>query len=517
MAFDALATGRTRVNIEDGAESRPCTLNEWLAVHGPLAAPSALIVVRQICVDASALDAVELGRTVPSLTTAHIVRNANGEWRWRPVPSPALHRRPTDNEVAGRAGAILFECLTATALPDYLPDAGVVVSRLHDRRTDLTPTVVDMVSRLASAPGAARLRLEDVADDLQRAIGLKGRNARPPSARRWAVAGLCVLGAMGTWQMQDPGDDTRIGSHGLTRHETVVHDLATESADSLAVVGEHTMALDRLKELERLWRERVPPDDPRIALNYQRQAWVRAEAEDLITAEQLFLSGTMTLSRALGSGHPYVVAAQRNLSWTLDRRGATDAARELRRTAREASGRLLPGSVASDPAEATVGVPTPAVIAHVAPAAPEREGFRRETPGGWVAPLTGATRWLAGRDGWRLHVGATGACRTAVDTGGDPHRLQVTVRREDAGWRVMVEGTHPRVELGAVPSSDDRVIVTVHVRPTGDVQVLMPGGETARATVDPGSVSNPPYGLTFVGEQDDQGCALVWWELDPHR
>jgi hypothetical protein len=477
--------------------------------------PSALIVARRVCADASALDAAQLARSTASLTTANIVRRANGEWRWQPVPSASLDRRPTDNEIAGRVGAILFECLTATGLPDYLPEAGDVASRLRDHRPDLPQAVVNLVGRLAAARSSERLRLEDVANDVQRAIPVQAPAARRSTAGRWVTGALLVLGGVAVWRAGDSRESGRLGTHGLTEHETVLHDLATESADFLAVGSEHTAALDHLKELERLWRERVASEDPRVGLNYLRQAWVRAEAGDFLTAEQILVQSPTLVGRALGNDHPYVRLVRLNLAGVLDRRQATDDAREQRAAARAAAERLLPASVVST-LEESPSPPAPGVIAHLAPNAPEREGFRRDANGGFVSPVTSAARWLAGRDGWRLHVGATETCRAAVDAGSDPHRLQVAVERQDEAWRVIVDGLQPRVDLSATASPSGRAAVTVDVMPTGDARVMVPGADALRAVVDPDAVSNPPYGLTFAGTDGDQGCTLVWWEVKPH-
>jgi hypothetical protein len=508
-----MASGEVEGRIgEDRAVQAAPSLSAWVAAHGPLAASPALIVARQICADASALDEADLARSTASLTSANVLRQSNGEWRWRPVASSSLDRRPTDNEIAGRAGAIMFECLTATTLSDYLPEPGVVIARLRDHRPDLPQSIVNVTARLSSARSMPRIRLEDVADDLQRAIGTKGPEVRSSTGRRWAAAGVLILTAVAIWRTASPPNDVATLSHGLTRHETVVHDLAVESADYLAMSEEHTRALDRLKELERLWRERVPAEDARVGLNFLRQGWVRAEAEDFLTAEQMFQGGPGLLARALGSDHPYVRAARMNLAVALDRRGATEAAREQRAAAHATAARLLPNETA-DALEAGAGPPMPGVLAHLEPNPPEREGFRLDSSGGYRAPLTSAALFLAGRDGWRLHVAATGACHVTVDSGADPHRLEVRVHRQDDGWRVSVDGIRPSVELG-VGSPDGKATVTVDTAPTGEVSVVA-GSQVHRAAIESDAVSNPPYALTFAGAQGHQGCALVWWEVKP--
>jgi hypothetical protein len=476
-----------------------------------LAASSALIVARQVCADASALDEHDLTRSTASLASANIVRHSSGEWRWRPVASSSLDRRPTDNEIAGRAGAILFECLTATPLPDYLPEPGVVNARLRDHRPDLPQPIVNLTARLSSARSMARITLEEVADDLQRAIGTKLPEVRSSAGRRWAAGAALVLSVLALWRAADSRNDVVIASHGLTRHETMVHDLAVETADYLALADEHTMALDHLKELERLWRERVPAEDARFGLNYLRQGWVRAEAGDFLTAEQMFLSGPGLVGRALGTDHPYVRAARLNLAVALDRRGAAEAAREQRAAAHATAARLLPIEAANS-LEAGAGPPMPGVLAHLEPNPPEREGFRLDSSGGYRAPLTSSALLLAGRNGWRLHVRATDTCRVAVDAGSAPHRFKVSVRPQDDSWHMKVDGVSPGVDLGSMSSADGKAAVTVDATHAGEVRVLVSGRQTTVGAVDSGAVSNPPYGLTFAG-----GCSLVWWEVKPAR
>jgi hypothetical protein len=502
---------------EEPAGTPTPTLSAWLAVHGPLSAASAVIVVRQVCADASALDEATLARSTASLSSANILRHQNGEWRWRPAVSSSLDRRPTDNEIVERAGAILFECLTATALSDYLPEPGAVAARLRDHRPDLPQPVVNLTARLASARSMPRITLEEAADDLERATGTRGPEARSSTGRLWAAAGALILAALALWRAAAPRSDVATLSHGLTQHETVLHDLAVESADWLALGDEHTLALDHLKELERMWRERVPAEDARVGLNYLRQGWVRAEAADFLTAEQMFLTGPGLVSRALGSDHPYVRAARLNLAVALDRRGATEAAREQRTAAHATAARLLPTGSAES-LEADAGPPMPGVLAHHEPNPPEREGFRLDSSNGYAAPLTSSALLLAGGNGWRLHVGATSDCRVGVDAGSDPRHLEVRVRRQDDAWMVSVDGIVPRVEAAVAGArGGDRATVTVDVAPSGEISILRRGVESLHAVIDRGALSNSPYALTFVGLPADKGCALVWWEVKPRE
>lgn len=512
MAGDEVIAPSRRAVAPESAS----TLAESLAVSGPLAAPAALVIALQVCADASALESSLLGRSVASLTTEHLVRDTHGQWRWLPAASAALDRRPSDNEVAGRVGAILFECLTGVLLADYLPEAAAVRTRLRERRPDLRQAIVDLTARLASARSGEPATLDDVAEEIRLALGVKNAGAGLRHRGRWGVATalLVLFFLVGAWVARNMKPETPVESHGLTRDETIHSDVVTESAEYWTVSREFITAFGQLEDVRRLWRTRVATDDPRLASVTLRQAWARSERGDFLTAEQYLVAIAGPLERALGATHPYVRATRLNLASVFERRGAVGAAREQRSAAAAAAQVLLPRAVALMIGQHE-GPPAPGVFAHMAPTVPEREGFRRSAGGGYTAPLTATARWLAGRDGWRLHVTATGACRAAVDAGRDPHRLQVSLRRVDDAWEVAMEGIRPPLRTRTAGTADGQVTVSVEVSPTGEVRTFLQGRELSPVSIDPAAESAPPYGLTFVGPHADNACALVWWEVRP--
>ena len=493
------------------------TLAEALGRHGPLAAPSALVVAQQLCADASSMESARLRRCLGSLRTAHIVRTAEGSWRWQPAAGAALDRPPRDTDVAGRIGAVLFECLTVSAVGEDFLDGGRLRARLREHRPDLALAVIDVTVRLVTAPGSRRITLEGVALELQHALGAKVVRGDAHRLTPWVgVLALMVVGLVGgLWAMRTPGDDPEVGSHGLSAQETARIDLLTESADRWTMNREFIAAFLQLDDVTRIWQTRVDADDPRVAGVLLRHAWARRERGDLLTTEQVLTTGLGPLERALGATHPYVRAVRLNLADVLERRGATHLAVEQRFVAAAASRQLLPLPVATM-LEASGGPPGPGVLAHLAPKAPELESFRLVANGAWFAPLTSTARWLAERNGWRLHVAATGACRASVDVGPEAQRLELDVRRADDGWRVIVNGVRPPVDVDISGPADRQAAISVWVTPDRDVRVIRPDGTTTHAELTSDAAANPPYGLTFVGARPDEGCSLVWWEVSPH-
>jgi hypothetical protein len=486
----------------------------WLARHGPLGGSSALVVALGVCADVTALDPHALGRCIGSLATAHIERHDDRRWRWQPVSAESRDLRPTDTEIISRVGAVLFECLTGVPLADYLPQPAAVRARLRDHRPDLPQTIVDVTARLASARSVTPSTLDEAAAEIRRALGVADTRRRPwrrtgrPAVA--AVAALLLSGAVAATSYSNT--EAEVLSHGLTRDEMVLSDVVTEAADYWTNVGEFIDAFNHLDAVERLWRTRVPADDPRLERVRLRQGWARMARGDFLTAEQYFSGIIGPLERSLGEAHPYTSATRRALAALLERRGAASDVREQRDRATAALRAF--SSRGADAWDLAGGPPAPGLLAHVAPHLPEHEWFRRRADGSYFSPVTSIARSLAGTQGWQLRLAATGACDAAVDVGRDPHRVAVSVRRAGQGWHVRVAGVHPAIEFD-VAGAPAPVRVLLDATPDGEVRVWTDSDEPQRAVVDPAAKASPPYVMSFVAPQSDDGCAQVWWEVKP--
>jgi hypothetical protein len=300
----------------------------------------------------------------------------------------------------------------------------------------------------------------------------------------------------------------------------VVLDIAVETAQTFAMIDEHTAGIQQHQDIARLWRSRIAPDDARLAWNEAHEAWVRTLAGDRLTTEQLLEDKPSWLAAQLGEGHPYTRAVRLALAATLEARGARAEAASLRAQAERVTPDLLHGH--GPPVDSGPGVGgwwflddapvPPGVLAHVAPNAAEREGFRRGPGGGFVVPLTSIQRSVAARDGWRLHIVAAGTCRASFVAGTDPRLITVNATRSvDGDWQVRIAGTSPAITLsGAIAKTVD---VSLVADATGDIEARL-GDERARASLDMAADrAAPPYTLAFDGGSDEMACAVVWLEI----
>ena len=130
----------------------------------------------------------------------------------------------------------------------------------------------------------------------------------------------------------------------------------------------------------------------------------------------------------------------------------------------------------------------------------------------FFVPLTSMQRLNSGRDGWRLHLIAAGACRASVVVGDVPRATSVTAaRRADKTWHVRVDGIAPPLEWSAEGS--DRTRISLMADAHGTITAT-PGGVPDRSAVDTAAPPpDPPYTFAFDGGSDGTGCALVWLEI----
>jgi hypothetical protein len=491
-------------------------LNEWLAARGPLSWPVALTVALHVCSRASGMTDAQLGSCLAALGTVNFVRGGSAGWTWTPTASSSPSRKVADAEVIERVGAVLFECLTGQALTHRFAEGKGVLDRLRILRADLPPAAAELVANAAAARGGPGASLAAFALELRTVLGVAGR--RPSAGRRWGLAALLVLGALAAGVMYRAGrppPEAVPGSHGLSAVETSALDMAAEAADGLAVVDEHTAALQLLQEIDRLWFSRLAMTDPRLAWSAGRQAWVRRLAGDLLTTEQLLERLPSSLEGSLGRNHPCTRTARLDLAAILEARGLREAAAGLRAdAARGAAALWRSPALGWDHPPGAVPWP-PHVVAHVAPNPPEREGFRRRPDDGFFAPVTSTQRLMAGRDGWHLHVRADAACRVTVVAGVVPRGVTVDVRRTSGStWRVQGEGVTPAIAFDVAPG--ESAAITLSVSSDGNVRTQASDGTRHASRIDPAAPEPaPPYGVSFAGDRDGAGCAVVWWEITP--
>ncbi len=299
-------------------------------------------------------------------------------------------------------------------------------------------------------------------------------------------------------------------------------DVVEEGAQGLALMDEHTAALQEYQRIARWWSARVPPEDPRLAWNVAHEAWVRTLRGDRLTTEQQLgtvegattglgnvVGTTARLQATLGDRHPYTRAARLELAATLEARGAKTEAAKLRELAESGMRELL-----GDPSVLQDGIPAaPGVVAHLAPNAPERQGFRRLADGRYITPLTSIQRLMSGRNGWRLHVIAVDACRTSVVVEDPPRQVVVNASRTaDKRWQVQVDGARP--VLATTGGAAEKIRLTLIGDGHGAVRARVGGQEEQSGVLDAASAPPvAPHTLAFDGGPAGAGCALIWLEI----
>lgn len=489
-------------------------LDRWLSEHGPLAPGPALVLVLEACATASRLSDAHLAASLPSLAASGVARRVGDGWAWRPEVGQATRATVTDADVVERLGALLFECVTGRPLAQRFDDEQALLARLEALRPDVPRGVAVLTARATVRHGRDRHSLAEFAEELRVLLTLAPRR----TARRRRGVGIAVglalaLGAATALVGINGWGEHPRGSHGLTRDETTLLDLRMESADQLAVVDEHTAAIQELRDLEGLWFRRVGLSDPRMAWSRTRQAWVRHLSGDRLTAEQLIEPYALMLEASLGPSHPYVRTLQLDLAEVVEARGARDVAASLRAKAAQAMATVVRSPTLG---WQVAGVPWPPhTIAHLAPIVPEQEGFRSGPTGGFLVPLTSTQRWLAGRQGWHLHVRAAAACRVSVVAGADARQVRVDLRRTvDGAWMVAVEGSSPPLAEALRVAST--VALTLASDAGGRLQLRLEDGRTRHAEIDRvAPPPQPPHALAFDGEAGAAGCTVVWWEIAP--
>lgn len=489
------------------------TLEDWMVDHGPLAVETALVLAVDVCARVSRLPDDMLGLTLGSLAASEIVRAEQGGWTWRHKASRPQSRRLTDAEIIDRLGALLFQCVTGEPLAARFVAERVLRARLRGLRPDLPAAVVELIAASVS-DGVGRA--PTLAGFTRKAREVLGLQHEPRHVQQISSLVVVVSVAMallvGAWTA--PFGPERLESFGLTAREAGLVDIATETAQGLALMDEHTAGIVQYQQVARSWRSRLTPDDPRLAWIDASEVWVRTLAGDRITPEQVLETKPSWLDRELGARHPYGRAVRLALAATLEARGAAEKAEVLREQATTAARELFAGLLRAE--DLLPGVPAPpGVIAHVAPNTPEREGFRRAAGGGFYTPLTSVQRWTAGRDGWRLHLIASGRCRTSFAPGDPPQSVNVSIdRQSNDGWQVGIEGTKTPVVLNISPRS--RVGVSLTVDASGTVSARATDGLAQSAALDPTkSTAQPPYAFEFsqFGGSSDTGCDVVWLEI----
>ncbi len=490
-------------------------LEDWIAVHGPLWPSEALVIAFDALSRASRMPPGELAATLTSLDAGAIRIDAQGGWRWQPAAGTPVRTRG-DTEVLERVGALLFRSLTGQSAPYPHGGSAALRASMRQLRPDLPAPIVDLTVEALTARPAGRRNLQAYARLIRQTIGV-GRAVPPKPARtRLAVGvvGLAAVLAASTWWLVARPLAEQVDADGFTVAEIAAIEATAETAETFALIDEHTAAIQQYHQLGRLLRTRVGPADARLSWNNVREAWVRTMAGDRLTTEQILEEAPARLIGQLGETHPYVRAARLGLAATLKVRGAIAEASKVTAQAEIAAADLLRGTTI-DP-ERLDPFPVPAgLLAHVVPTPPEREGFRRLPGGQFGTPLTSTQRHMAGKNGWRLHLVAPTACRASIVTGNRARRVAVAiVSQGNRDWRVEIEGTANPIVLrsssGGLPS------VSVIGNPSGEVRISIDGKQWTTGTIDTTSTpSPPPHVFAFDADADGGAsrCQIAWFEI----
>jgi hypothetical protein len=490
-------------------------LDEWLEAHGPLWPSAAAVIALDVCAQASTMTPQQLRQVIVSLNTGNVNREAGGGWSWRPLYMASASEPASDDDVVERLGALLFHCCTGHTLSHPAPDEQSLRMQVRAVRPELPPSIADLIIEALDRQGN-RPTLDAFARDLRQTAGVRdSRRAQPASVTAGVLAAFAVALAMIVgWLWSGPAAEERVQGFGLTRNETALVDSLAEAAHTLALIDEHTVALQHLQEIGRLWRARLAPDDSRLAWNEAQEAWVRALAGDRLTTEQLLADKPSRLSAQLGGDHPYARTVRLGLASTLKARGATVEANALVGDAQRATSRLLAdrglSSVTLDANPVPLGV-----LAHVSPNQPEKEGFRFDTGEGYFMPLTSTQHVTSVRAGWRLHLAATDSCRVSFVAGADPRRVTIATEPvRDGLWRVRIDGTKSPVAVETTAPRSTLGLTVIASNSSAELNVRVGARTFALGPID-STRPRPvvPYKLSFIGGPHSDGCSLVWLEI----
>ncbi|MEQ1731047.1 MAG: hypothetical protein ABL982_21980, partial [Vicinamibacterales bacterium] len=485
------------------------TLEAWIAHHGPVQESAALVTALDLCAQASRMSNRQLAAAANSLTLAHLVKGNGGRWIWVPASEDTDGVAFSDADIVERIGTALFHALSGQALHYPLASEPALRAELRRLRPGL-PTAVANLTIDALTARRTRQSLSAFAGDIRQTLGIERYRPRSRWSRtvsRVVAVGAAVAAVLAIAAGRLPTRETDAVGVGLTGQETLALAIGREAAETFAFMDEHTAAIQVYLQLGQVWAAHVPRQDPRAMWNDVHHSWVRTLAGDRLTPEQLLEHLPAQLDASLGKGHPYTRTVRLALAATVEARGATADAHALRQEAAEGMADLFRRFDSALP-EVDPNPTPPGVVAHVAPNAPELEGFAATSDGAFEVSLTGTEQMIASRNGWRLHLRTTGSCRVSLVTGTPPQPLTVEVTHtSDQAPRVQILGTAPMITL---EGSRRPVTSVLLASANGQLDAHVDGAST-RLQLDPSSAPPvPPYGIRFTNIGALDACALVW-------